>query len=82
MWRICRSVAPLAGAWIEIKSKTLKQCPSAVAPLAGAWIEISPCSALSVSGAVAPLAGAWIEMSDGSPSTSLPKGRSPRGSVD
>ena len=33
-------VAPLAGAWIEIKeSLTLNKFPE-VAPLAGAWIEI------------------------------------------
>ena len=34
------NVAPLAGAWIEMK--ILQPCPeiTAVAPLAGAWIEM------------------------------------------
>ena len=33
-------VAPLAGAWIEIRRKNLKKSEKSVAPLAGAWIEI------------------------------------------
>ena len=33
-------VAPLAGAWIEIKIKAYKKEIDGVAPLAGAWIEI------------------------------------------
>ena len=35
------SVAPLAGAWIEIRSLLVCGALGAVAPLAGAWIEIS-----------------------------------------
>ena len=34
------AVAPLAGAWIEIRIKTTIAVTTAVAPLAGAWIEI------------------------------------------
>ena len=34
------SVAPLAGAWIEIFLMQLKTAAIRVAPLAGAWIEI------------------------------------------
>ena len=33
-------VAPLVGAWIEIKMQPMSQTRSAVAPLVGAWIEI------------------------------------------
>ena len=33
-------VAPLAGAWIEIKTEDYKWANDFVAPLAGAWIEI------------------------------------------
>ena len=33
-------VAPLAGAWIEIKVKVTDTLMDGVAPLAGAWIEI------------------------------------------
>ena len=33
-------VAPLAGAWIEIRRTPCRCRPFAVAPLAGAWIEI------------------------------------------
>ena len=36
-----RSVAPLAGAWIEIDSDTYNGKEIIVAPLAGAWIEIA-----------------------------------------
>ena len=34
------SVAPLAGAWIEIPVFMMLSCGVMVAPLAGAWIEI------------------------------------------
>ena len=34
------SVAPLAGAWIEMASATARLLRVLVAPLAGAWIEI------------------------------------------
>ena len=34
------TVAPLAGAWIEIDDFVSRKYQTAVAPLAGAWIEI------------------------------------------
>ena len=33
-------VAPLAGAWIEMRCNIARFCACIVAPLAGAWIEI------------------------------------------
>ena len=35
-----RSVAPFAGAWIEISMEFVQVCSLFVAPFAGAWIEI------------------------------------------
>mgnify|MGYP005772097709 CR=1 FL=1 len=56
------SVAPLAGAWIEmIPGGTVPQA-FIVAPLAGAWIEIMYLIFLFPNSEVAPLAGAWIEI--------------------
>ena len=37
---LCIGVAPLAGAWIEIRSMLVLPVLLRVAPLAGAWIEI------------------------------------------
>ena len=34
-------VAPLAGAWIEMRCNIARFCACIVAPLAGAWLEIS-----------------------------------------
>ena len=56
-------VAPLAGAWIEIRETFNNIGPSAVAPLAGAWIEIQGVEYAKQFVDVAPLAGAWIEIS-------------------
>ena len=42
-WVHAVSVAPLAGAWIEIPVAAVAPLRSMVAPLAGAWIEIWPC---------------------------------------
>ena len=56
------SVAPLAGAWIEINPYLALNLPRPVAPLAGAWIEISKVSRKHSERTVAPLAGAWIEI--------------------
>ena len=57
------SVAPLAGAWIEIKLRLDKAAHPQVAPLAGAWIEIFFHLNFNIFFLqVAPLAGAWIEM--------------------
>ena len=56
------SVAPLAGAWIEICFIRASVVSSSVAPLAGAWIEINISCDQVRKPMVAPLAGAWIEM--------------------
>ena len=57
-----QSVAPYAGAWIEISIQVLSRLHSLVAPYAGAWIEIMAIMATGKSARVAPYAGAWIEM--------------------
>ena len=58
------SVAPFAGAWIEINEDVDKKISGLVAPFAGAWIEITcPVVASSTPSIVAPFAGAWIEIS-------------------
>ena len=56
------SVAPLAGAWIEIVEAVATMWGYVVAPLAGAWIEIRLAVWLLAGCTVAPLAGAWIEI--------------------
>ena len=57
------SVAPFAGAWIEIYGQnSLSDSVHKVAPFAGAWIEIAFLLALSFAVSVAPFAGAWIEI--------------------
>ena len=58
------SVAPLAGAWIEIDEPSDNYGYDDVAPLAGAWIEIYLLCMLSHLDSVAPLAGAWIEINN------------------
>ena len=58
------SVAPLAGAWIEIfLAIAIIAYAAPVAPLAGAWIEILSNEKANRHIPVAPLAGAWIEIS-------------------
>ena len=59
--KIC-TVAPLAGAWIEIDNWRANGFEILVAPLAGAWIEIPPPEPINKLVSVAPLAGAWIEI--------------------
>ena len=56
------AVAPLAGAWIEIRDINVVSGIANVAPLAGAWIEMDLKLSDSGLNVVAPLAGAWIEM--------------------
>ena len=56
------TVAPLAGAWIEITRRSAVLIAFHVAPLAGAWIEICFLLCYWLSYSVAPLAGAWIEI--------------------
>ena len=58
------SVAPLAGAWIEIILRKCKQKLVNVAPLAGAWIEMLEPNIHKRLQTVAPLAGAWIEIAN------------------
>ena len=56
------TVAPFAGAWIEIALNVSGLSAVGVAPFAGAWIEMSAISAIKFKIAVAPFAGAWIEI--------------------
>ena len=56
-------VAPLVGAWIEIKESISTQNTACVAPLVGAWIEIIYRQQQEYHmHYVAPLVGAWIEI--------------------
>ena len=64
MKRIGKTVAPLAGAWIEILKRNTIATYEIVAPLAGAWIEILKRNTIATYEIVAPLAGAWIEIYD------------------
>ena len=56
------SVAPYAGAWIEIMAIARVIRVIVVAPYAGAWIEICFIMSGIMLVLVAPYAGAWIEM--------------------
>ena len=56
------SVAPFAGAWIEMSMPSISKRPILVAPFAGAWIEMATVCVRVVLDEVAPFAGAWIEM--------------------
>ena len=75
-------VAPLVGAWIEIKEIVGTDRVHRVAPLVGAWIEISVNDSETSVIVVAPLVGAWIEMILYLCGNSADLRRSPRGSVD
>ena len=75
-------VAPLVGAWIEIRVRTPLNRSFAVAPLVGAWIEMQDRRRKTVWEFVAPLVGAWIEMWCKRRIISVQAGRSPCGSVD
>ena len=75
-------VAPLVGAWIEIRVQECKKLAAVVAPLVGAWIEIIKVSIEDTIIRVAPLVGAWIEINWFRSVGSGGLGRSPRGSVD
>ncbi len=57
-----RDVAPLVGAWIEMRRTGLSTSGNQVAPLVGAWIEIVCRRWGKLTSIVAPLVGAWIEM--------------------
>ena len=56
------TVAPFAGAWIEIQQKASLTRWIVVAPFAGAWIEIKKRKVIMLIRTVAPFAGAWIEI--------------------
>ena len=56
------SVAPRAGAWIEIGTNYITLLAFCVAPRAGAWIEMGIPNGKQDCGDVAPRAGAWIEI--------------------
>ena len=56
------SVAPLVGAWIEIRPYYMQYLCILVAPLVGAWIEITRIWVDGPAEQVAPLVGAWIEI--------------------
>ena len=56
------TVAPFAGAWIEMAQRHMTSSARPVAPFAGAWIEILKRVGLDRVVVVAPFAGAWIEM--------------------
>ena len=58
------TVAPLVGAWIEIKKMASQEKICPVAPLVGAWIEIYEIAKQLEIYVVAPLVGAWIEIAD------------------
>ena len=61
---VSSAVAPLVGAWIEIRSNRLAMIGNSVAPLVGAWIEITGQKSYIRTDSVAPLVGAWIEISN------------------
>ena len=60
--RSIRLVAPLVGAWIEIRLSSTTLIKERVAPLVGAWIEIDCDCPVRTDHKVAPLVGAWIEI--------------------
>ena len=62
MFVIAVSVAPFAGAWIEINIIAKIARDVFVAPFAGAWIEIFHHLSNFLTAKVAPFAGAWIEI--------------------
>ena len=56
-------VAPLTGAWIEIRNGSRSAGTLGVAPLAGAWIEIAVRAVdFEDAGGSPPSRGAWIEI--------------------
>ena len=75
-------VAPLVGAWIEIRKKEVEAAIFDVAPLVGAWIEIYVGQMTFQIVYVAPLVGAWIEIKGVSVRNGKLIGRSSCRSVD
>ena len=76
------TVAPFAGAWIEIPRARADSGTGSVAPFAGAWIEIAASGRACRDAGVAPFAGAWIEMLVAESDKLGEARRSLRGSVD
>ena len=56
------TVAPHAGAWVEILAVPLDRMVDNVAPHAGAWVEITVVYLDLSAQDVAPHAGAWVEI--------------------
>ena len=79
---VVSTVAPFAGAWIEMSPQLSSIFYRPVAPFAGAWIEIKKVQDFSDKTGVAPFAGAWIEMSAMHCKFHVLLSRSLRGSVD
>ena len=75
-------VAPLVGAWIEIRYKVDNLDDYDVAPLVGAWIEIMELPLGKYKVKVAPLVGAWIEIILSTITPEVPDRRSSCRSVD
>ena len=82
LMRRWESVAPYAGAWIEMGISLTTVRRTGVAPYAGAWIEMLCIGADRKHCGVAPYAGAWIEICCIAKSVMMKYGRSLRGSVD
>ena len=78
MWK----VAPLAGAWIEIRNMNTDAAYNCVAPLAGAWIEIYYYNDKILGYMSLPSRERGLKYDDLLSKNSGMAGRSPRGSVD
>ncbi len=76
------AVAPLAGAWIEIKSVFELDIVNRSLPSRERGLKLISSVAEEISSLVAPLAGAWIEIFNTAVIESVMVRRSPRGSVD
>ena len=77
------AVAPLVGAWIEIKKGYRMQV--GLHPSLPSWergLKYKHMAGYAKSGIVAPLVGAWIEILFNVDFSTVATSRSPRGSVD
>ena len=75
------SVAPLAGAWIEMITRGIRLCSKPVAPLAGAWIEMQDVYTAERTMLSLPSRERGLKLKTAFVVRSR-RGRSPRGSVD
>ena len=80
----CSSVAPLAGAWIEIPTRSGSHAREFLSlPSRERGLKfVDVLDVVIKCFKVAPLAGAWIEIVDGANASAVVYSRSPRGSVD